>query len=128
MFFFLRWIYLNITGKRLQETMNRRSSNQISLINQISNLESGDAFCVLPSGVGQDGLPLFLLMVLQITVRENHHVKVNGLHDIILAYPEFIQQIMMKKLLVFVTPLYGWMGVKLCSEITPYIQMLELFE
>lgn len=45
--------------------------------------------------------------MLQITVGENHPVKVNGLHDIILAYSDFIQQRIIKKLLVFVTPLDG---------------------
>lgn len=74
---------------------------------KISNLESGDAFCVLPSGFGQDEQPAFLLVVLQITVGENHPIKVNGLHDIVLAYPEFIQQRIIKKMLVFVTPLDG---------------------
>lgn len=74
---------------------------------KISNLESGDAFCVLPSGLANDQQPVFLLVVLQITVGENHPVKVNGLHDIILAYPEFVQQRIIKKLLVFATPLDG---------------------
>eukprot|EP01039_Chlorochromonas_danica_P011205 gene11205-12497_t len=74
---------------------------------KISNLESGDAFCVFPSGFGQDGLPVFLLVVLQITVGESHPVKVNGLHDIILAYPESIHLRIVKKILVFVTPLDG---------------------
>lgn len=58
---------------------------------KISNLESGDAFYALPSEFCQDGQPVFPLVVLQITVGENHPVKVNGLH-IILASPEFIQQ------------------------------------
>jgi hypothetical protein len=74
---------------------------------KISNLESGDAFCVLSSGLDNYGQPVFLLVVLQITVGENHPVKVNGLHDIILAYPELIQLRIFKKLLVFVTPLDG---------------------
>jgi hypothetical protein len=74
---------------------------------KISNLESGDAFCLLPFGRADDGQPVFQLVVLQITVGENHPVKVNGLHDIILAYPEFIQHKIIKKLLVFLTPSDG---------------------
>lgn len=68
---------------------------------KISNLESGDAFGLVPNESS------FHLVVLQITVGEKHPVKVNGLHDIILAYPEFIQQRIEKKLLVFVTPVDG---------------------
>jgi hypothetical protein len=66
---------------------------------KISNLESEDTFCMLSTAVSQDGQPVFLLVGLQISAGENYPVKVNGLHDIILAYPEVM------KLLVFVTPL-----------------------
>lgn len=74
---------------------------------KISDLESGDAFCLLPFGHANDQNPLFFLVVLQITVGETHPVKVNGLHDIILAYSEEIRNRIRKKLLVFVTPLDG---------------------
>ena len=74
---------------------------------KIANLESGDSFCVLQRGYGTDGQPVFWIVILQITVGENHPVKVNGLHDIILAFPEHIQHRIVQKLLVFVTPLDG---------------------
>jgi len=74
---------------------------------RISNLESGDAFCLLPYGVALDGQSVFILVVLQITVGKNHPVKVNGLKDIILSFPTFIQQRIAKKLLVFITPIDG---------------------
>jgi hypothetical protein len=71
---------------------------------KISNLESGDAFCVLQCPGAPDGSPQYALIVLQITVGSVHPVKMNGLHDIVLSYPSAIQDMMIKKLLVFVTP------------------------
>ena len=81
---------------------------------KISNLESGDAFCVIPWGE-QDLQPLFCVVILQMTVGENHPVKVNGLHDIILAYPDEIQNWIVEKLLVFITPVDGKL-----STVQPY--------
>ncbi len=74
---------------------------------KISNLESGNSFCVVPWGTGVDQQPVYALAVLQMTVGETHPVKVNGLHDILLAYPEEIQKRIVEKMLIFVTPLDG---------------------
>ena len=64
----------------------------------------------------KDGQPLFCVVILQITVGEEHPVKVNGLHDIILAYPEEIQKRIVEKLLVFLTPADGKL-----STVQPYL-------
>jgi hypothetical protein len=69
---------------------------------RISNLESGDSFYIvlLPAGG-------YLLVVLQITVGKSHPVKVNGLHDILLAYLEDVRVQVVSKALVFVLPAHG---------------------
>lgn len=48
---------------------------------RIANLESGDCFCVVEWERG------YVLVVLQMTVGRIHPIKVNGLRDIVLAYP-----------------------------------------
>mmetsp|Transcript_19134 Transcript_19134/g.17354 ORF Transcript_19134/g.17354 Transcript_19134/m.17354 type:complete len:124 (+) Transcript_19134:1286-1657(+) len=65
---------------------------------KISNLESGDAFTIIP--IGDD----FQLLVLQFTVAEKHPVKMNGLEQIIAA---FSTKNIIKKYFIFVTPLCG---------------------
>ena len=72
-------------------------------IPRFSNLESGDAFYVIPHG--NDGK--FQLVVLQITVAESHPVKVNGLNTIVSAYQEEIVANIDQKVLLFVTYLNG---------------------
>eukprot|EP01031_Cornospumella_fuschlensis_P030373 gene30373-36700_t len=69
---------------------------------RISNLESGDSFylALLPAGG-------YLLVVLQITVGKSHPVKVNGLHDILLAYVNNVRAQVVSKALVFVLPAWG---------------------
>jgi len=69
---------------------------------RISNLESGDSFylALLPTGG-------YLLVVLQITVGKSHPVKVNGLHDILLAYLQDVREHVASKALVFVLPAHG---------------------
>jgi hypothetical protein len=69
---------------------------------QISNLESGDSFflVLLPTGG-------YVLVVLQITVGKSHPVKVNGLHDILLAYLQDVRAHVVSKALVFVLPAHG---------------------
>jgi hypothetical protein len=75
----------------------------------ISNLESGDAFCV----VKMTGI--WTLVVLQVTVAENHPIKANGLKVIYDAFPDNLRTLIQRKLLVFVTPPSG----NLC-DIQPY--------
>lgn len=72
------------------------------ILPRISNLESGDAFCVV-----QRGPNCFLLVVFQVTVGNSHPVKVNGLHEILMAYPEIIRKKITQKALVFVIPKHG---------------------
>jgi hypothetical protein len=69
---------------------------------RISNLESGDSFylVLLPTGG-------YLLVVLQITVGKSHPVKVNGLHDILLAYMQDVKKNVVSRALVFVLPAHG---------------------
>jgi hypothetical protein len=71
----------------------------------ISNLESGDAFCLIHLNDS------YMLIVLQITVGEKHPVKVNGLKDIYQAFPVEITERIERKVILFVTPLDG----KLCT-------------
>lgn len=68
---------------------------------RIANPESGDCFCV----VGREGD--YVLVVLQMTVGRTHPIKVNGLRDIVLAYPMRIRNALVRKLLVFVTPVHS---------------------
>lgn len=72
---------------------------------KISNLESGDAFCLVPYERDQD--IFYLLVVLQFTVGEKHPIKINGLNDIVLAFPESLRKRIVDKLFVFVTPPEG---------------------
>lgn len=97
---------------------------------KISNLESGDAFCVVPSTND------YWLVVLQITAGERHPVKVNGLNDIISAYPEDIRIKVVRKLLVFITPLDGKLNTvqtlhtqdgKVAQRVPPLVQGFEQF-
>ena len=67
---------------------------------QISNLESGDAFCVL-----QLQQSTYTLIVVQVTVAEHHPIKANGLGDILNAFPLLPQ--ISRKLILFVTPVDG---------------------
>ncbi len=68
---------------------------------RIANLESGDCFCV----IGREGG--YVVVVLQMTVGRNHPIKVNGLRDIVLAYPMQTRNALVGKVLVFVTPVHG---------------------
>jgi hypothetical protein len=68
---------------------------------RISNLESGDSFFLVAVPAG------YMLVVLQITVGRSHPVKVNGLHDILLAYVDVVRQRVPQKALVFVLPEHG---------------------
>ncbi len=45
-----------------------------------------------------------LCHIQQFTAGDNHPVKVNGLHDILLAYPEHIQNRIVEKRLICVAP------------------------
>ena len=72
---------------------------------RISNLESGDAFCMI--AVTENGRIAYKLIILQITVAEKHAVKINGLQKIIAAYPDEIATNIIEKALVFVTPKCG---------------------
>ncbi len=74
----------------------------VLILPRISNLESGDAFYVV-----QCGPDSFLLVIFQITVGKSHPVKVNGLHDILLAFPERVRNKIIHKFLVFVIPKHG---------------------
>ena len=69
---------------------------------RISNLKSGNCFflVLLPTSG-------YMLVVLQITVGKSHPVKVNGLHDILLAYPQNVRAHVVSKALVFVLPAHG---------------------
>ena len=69
---------------------------------RISNLESGNAFCLLPIDGG-----LYDLIVLQITVGESHPVEANGLNKIVSAFPEELRMRMHNKFLMFVNPVDG---------------------
>ena len=68
----------------------------------ISNLESENAFYV----VGESDNS-FSLVVFQVTVGKSRPVKVNGLCDILKAFPTNVVSNIKHKVLVFVFPLYG---------------------
>jgi hypothetical protein len=74
----------------------------VLILPRISNLESGDAFYVVPCGPDS-----ILLVIFQTTVGKSHPVKVNGLHDILLAFPERVRNKITHKFLVFVIPKHG---------------------
>lgn len=77
---------------------------------RISNLESGDSFYLaeLPYAANsKDSCCGFMLVVLQVTVGKAHPVKVNGLHDIFLAFPANVRERVTRKALVFVLPAHG---------------------
>ncbi len=67
----------------------------------ICNLESGDAFCLISTEES------FMLLVLQVTVGENHPIKVNGLMDIYLSFDLELRNKITRKVLLFVTPFDG---------------------
>ena len=69
---------------------------------RISNLESGDAFCVVGESANS-----FSLVVFQVTVGNSHPVKVKGLCDIWNAFPSNVKENIKRKVLVFVIPLHG---------------------
>ena len=69
---------------------------------RISNLESGDAFCLVRHDDG-----LLTLVILQVTVGEKHPVKANGLKEIVRAFPEPTRSLIARKVIIFVTPLDG---------------------
>ena len=79
-----------------------RLVHSVLYVPQISNLDSGDCFYLVP-------LPTsgYLLVVLQITVGMSHPVKANGLHDILFAYSEDVRVQVVSKALVFVLPAHG---------------------
>ena len=68
----------------------------------ISNLESGNAFCLVRHEEG-----LLTLVILQVTVGEKHPVKANGLKEIVRAFPESTRSLIARKVIIFVTPLDG---------------------
>lgn len=88
--------------RNAREDPTKRLQPNVLYQPKISNLESGDAFCVLP--LDQGGLQL---IILQITISERHPIKVGGLCDIIAAFPQEVQEQVCAKLLVFVTPIDG---------------------
>ena len=68
----------------------------------VGNLESGDAFCVMTIN------NVLTLVVLQVTIAENHPVKMNGLTTIYNCYNNTIPKVLIKnKILIFVTPKNG---------------------
>jgi hypothetical protein len=71
-----------------------------------TNLESGDAFCVI-SVNDERNITTYHMIIVQITVAESHPIKVKGLSDIVSAYPEDIQNKITKKALVFLTANHG---------------------
>jgi hypothetical protein len=75
---------------------------------RISNLESGDAFCVI---FDDDNSSKLTLIVLQITVGASHPVKVNEISKIFGSFRQAIQEKIQTKLLVFVTPFHGTLNV-----------------
>ena len=72
------------------------------ILPRIANLQSGDTFFAVK---GENNC--YRLVVFQITVGESHPVKVNGLDNIVEAFPEGVRKNITDKLLVFVTPNYG---------------------
>ena len=69
---------------------------------QVSNLEAGDAFCLIKQADGT-----FMLIVLQITIAERHPVKANGLKVIVNAYSEQMKANITRKVILFVIPVDG---------------------
>lgn len=69
---------------------------------RISNLESGDCFYLIKINQHE-----YHLVVLQITVGKEHPIKVNGLHDILLAYSQNIRRKIKHKAIVFIIPKHG---------------------
>ena len=68
----------------------------------LPRIESGDAFYVVSLESGS-----FLLVIFQMTVGDSHPVKVNGLREILLAFPESVRSKITRKCLVFVIPQHG---------------------
>ena len=72
----------------------------------ISNMEFGNAFCVLLLN-GE-----CVLIVLQITVAAMHPIKASGLKHIYRAFTESIRKQIQRKLIIFVTPFDGKLKAK----------------
>ncbi len=91
------------TVKYLAYNWKKLHNLEIGVLHQplISNLESGDAFCVIEVGLA------LILIVLQPTIAEHHPVKANGLTDIVQAFSPDIRARIARKLIVFVTPVGG---------------------
>ncbi len=83
------------TGRR----QSARLVHSVLYVPQISNLDSGDCFYLVP-------LPTsgYSLVVLQFIMGISHPVKANGLHDILFAYSQDVRVQVVSKALVFVLP------------------------
>jgi len=69
---------------------------------RICNLESGDAFCVIPDGNGK-----WKLIVIQVTVGKSHPIRANGLVHIFKSFKSYIQKNIRSKYLLFILPKQG---------------------
>ena len=94
------------------EILNRNWKEEHNLVSgvlyqpSVSNMEAGDAFCVLLiNGV-------YSLIVFQMTVAEIHPIKANGLTYIYHAFAESIKNQIVRKIVVFVTPIDGKLWTK----------------
>ena len=67
---------------------------------KVSTMESGDAFCSMTVNRTK------VLIVLQMTIAQDHPVQANGLANIVNAFPASIRNFR-RKILLFVTPKYG---------------------
>ena len=110
-------VAFNVPLTRLILPQDWKKSSQLPvnvlIVPRISNLESGDAFYEERRGRNDN-----VLVIFQITVGKSHPVKVNGLRDILLAYPKVVRNKITSKALVFVTPKYGCIDKKqnLCTQ------------
>lgn len=88
----------------LQRDWTRTSelSANLLIVPRISNLEPGNAFCLV-----QCDTDSYWLVVLQITVGESHPVKANELNEILRSFPENLRNKITRRVLLFVTPSYG---------------------
>ena len=78
---------------------DRKKSEQLPVNVLILPLETGVAFYS-----AQQNEDNFLLVIFQITFEKSHPVKVNGLYDICLAFPESVRSKITSSSLVFFTP------------------------
>ena len=74
----------------------------VLILPRISNLKSGDSFCVVEIATDK-----YMLVVFQVTVGKAHPVKATGLHDIFFAFSENVRNKITRKALVFVIPKHG---------------------